>query len=275
MNEGTLMTTSRRFAILWSVVAFLAIPGTTVFGQVFEFQTPDGTAEAGEMLTVPMILDSTAGSEIVGWSYGVCHDPAVISIESVELGSAITSILGPAGPFIFLLEIEADGYAISLLLDSLPFTTLPVGVSEISVANYVHQLSPGESTVMTACSTIGTPPVDLVAVEPSAVIIPGTPIAGTWTGFATAFVRGDVNDDDGVNLADAVFLLAELFAGGDGGLCPLAKDINADGTINIADPVDLLNALFAGGSFPPAPFPDCGSVPGQTLADCPTFVSCP
>ncbi len=40
---------------------------------------------------------------------------------------------------------------------------------------------------------------------------------------------------------------------------------NGDDDVNIADPVFLLNFLFAGGPVPVAPFPDCG--PGMLPAD--------
>ena len=73
------------------------------------------------------------------------------------------------------------------------------------------------------------------------------------------FRRGFINNDTTVNVADAVFLLAYLFAGGPEPGCLLAADINADGTVNIADAVSLLAYLFAGAAAPAPPFEACGT----------------
>ena len=76
---------------------------------------------------------------------------------------------------------------------------------------------------------------------------------------AQDFLRGDTNEDSGVNIADAVNLLAVLFTPGTPPLaCPDAGDGNDDGAVNIADAISILSGLFAGGPPPPPPFPDCG-----------------
>ena len=259
---------------LCAAVLAVGVLQTTLPGQVFEFQIPDGIATVGEPVTIPLILDSTLGGDVVGWSFGVCHDPAELTVETVDLGEAVISRLGGGVPFFNQVLVESDGYTVGLILDP-PFGFLPAGVSEISVASYTHQLAPGESTTLTPCNSLGTPMVETIAVETGGNSVFGILVPGTWTALAVPFVRGDVNDDGDVNLADGIFLLAELFAGGDVGLCPLAKDINADGAVDVADPIRLLNALFGGGPFPPAPFPDCDFAPNQTVADCPVYDSCP
>ena len=75
------------------------------------------------------------------------------------------------------------------------------------------------------------------------------------------FVRGDTNGDATVNLADPVFLLAHLFAGGEPPSCMKAADTNDDGGIDVADGVFLLNGLFAGGGGLPEPHGVCGFDP--------------
>ena len=97
------------------------------------------------------------------------------------------------------------------------------------------------------------------------------PPAETTDGLVTFFVgpppipfqRGDANGDGNVDIADAVRMLDSLFFGAPLGLCPSAVDVNESGSINIADPIFLLGYLFAGGPPPGAPFPDCGTVPGE------------
>jgi hypothetical protein len=77
-------------------------------------------------------------------------------------------------------------------------------------------------------------------------------------GSSDTFKRGDCNQDQSVNIADAVFMLNYLFSGGDQPVCQDACDMNDDGGLNIADAVYLLTYLFSGGPPPPAPFPSNG-----------------
>jgi hypothetical protein len=77
-------------------------------------------------------------------------------------------------------------------------------------------------------------------------------------GTGPNFKRGDANRDGTANIADAVYVLANLFADGPDILCPDAADGNDDETVNIADAVYILANLFADGPDIPAPNPDCG-----------------
>ena len=67
------------------------------------------------------------------------------------------------------------------------------------------------------------------------------------------FVRGDANFDGGVDVADAITILGQLFQGLPSGNCLDASDVNDDGTRNIADAIALLDALFGGGPAIPPP----------------------
>jgi hypothetical protein len=69
------------------------------------------------------------------------------------------------------------------------------------------------------------------------------------------FVRGDANGDHYVNLADAVFTLTYLFAGGAAPACPDAADANDDGHVNLADPITVLTSLFLPGMSIAEPYP--------------------
>jgi len=63
-------------------------------------------------------------------------------------------------------------------------------------------------------------------------------------------VLGDANSDGGADVADAVFVLLFLFAGGASPLCDRSADPNGDGRIDLSDPVHLLNHLFREGPRP-------------------------
>ena len=96
-------------------------------------------------------------------------------------------------------------------------------------------------------------------------------IASTGASDAS-FRRGDCNGDGGYNVADAVFTLGALFAGGPQGTCIDACDANDDGAMNVADAVFTLGALFSGLPPPSDPGPvNCGPDPTVDNLDCVSY----
>ncbi len=88
------------------------------------------------------------------------------------------------------------------------------------------------------------------------------------------FRRGDANTDGVVNIADAVFVLAHLFAHGAVPPCRDAADANDDGTVNIADAIRVLGHLFGGTGPLPEPFAACGADTTQDGLECAAFRPC-
>ncbi len=91
------------------------------------------------------------------------------------------------------------------------------------------------------------------------------------------FRRGDANTDGTVNIADAVYILQNLFASGPPIACRDAADSNDDESVNIADAVYILQNLFASGPAIPAPGPDnCGPdpTPDETDLGCAVYDVC-
>lgn len=89
------------------------------------------------------------------------------------------------------------------------------------------------------------------------------------------FVRGDCNADGDVDIADAVFGLGVLSAMGGPAPCDDACDTDDDGGLDLADMVSLLNNLFSGGPDPLPPSPDCGQDSTADGMDCETYSACP
>lgn len=96
----------------------------------------------------------------------------------------------------------------------------------------------------------------------------------TVTGDPVEFVRGNCNQDTGVDIADAIALLGQLFSGLPATTCPDACDVNDDGNLDISDPVSLLGFLFSSGVIA-APHPGCGTDTTADLLSCSTFSGCP
>ena len=106
----------------------------------------------------------------------------------------------------------------------------------------------------------------------------GSFVAGPTTDLGAQsrpFVRGDVNADGDLNVADPVVLLNHLFAGEAAPPCADSADADDDGSLTISDGVRILNHLFGGGDPPIEPALECGDDP--TPADdlgCDSFPPC-
>ncbi len=75
------------------------------------------------------------------------------------------------------------------------------------------------------------------------------------------FKRGDVNLDELFDISDGITVLLNRF-GSLGALpCDDAADANDDDRIDLTDAVYIFHALFLGGVEPRAPFPSCGADP--------------
>lgn len=88
------------------------------------------------------------------------------------------------------------------------------------------------------------------------------------------FIRGDVNVDGVVNIADPVAQLSWIFLGAPLP-CQDSLDANDDGTVNLADPITLLFFLFNQGPPIAGPFQMCGPDPTPDAVDCASYPICP
>lgn len=66
---------------------------------------------------------------------------------------------------------------------------------------------------------------------------------------------GNANDDELVNITDAVFLVQYIFNGGPVPACCDQADANGDALVNITDAVYLIQFIFNGGPSPLCPSP--------------------
>lgn len=75
-------------------------------------------------------------------------------------------------------------------------------------------------------------------------------LAAPPAGYAEPSVCGDINQDQLINIGDAVYLLNHVFRGGP--ICdPVSvADVNMDGSVNIGDAVYLIKFIFRNGQAP-------------------------
>ncbi len=88
------------------------------------------------------------------------------------------------------------------------------------------------------------------------------------------FRRGYLNEDDLLDITDAIFLLSYLFLGDPQVTCEDAADVNDDSRMDITDPITLLEFLFLGKSVPQAPFIECGLDPSEDDLSCEQQFGC-
>jgi len=85
--------------------------------------------------------------------------------------------------------------------------------------------------------------------ENTSVVIPDAPPI-CFDIVARSFIRGDVDDNMTVDLADLTRLIDYMFFNGPVPKYPESADVNSDGRHNIADVVFLVRYIFSGGPEP-------------------------
>ena len=239
-----------------------------------------GTVSASEDSAAPGYPNETQG-----FSFGLSHDATLLSANGFNTGAALNGLNSGSGPDFLDVNTYSDGVTVGCVYSfSSPGTVVLQLTSETILGTIDYDTVPsgligntaGTTTSLSWSNALGVPPVINIMVV-GGQANPASLIDGTVTLDAAVggFVRGDVNDDASINIADAVSLLAGLFTGG-AIPCADSADANDDGSTNIADAVYVLANLFSGGPGMPAPTgPSCGPDPTADGLDCANYNSCP
>ena len=99
-------------------------------------------------------------------------------------------------------------------------------------------------------------------------------VMAVFPGEESEFVRGNVNADGKIDIADAIFVLGYLFGGGNEPSCLDAADANDDGSVNVADAIAVLAYLFGGAGPLARPFGECGPDETEDELGCASFPPC-
>lgn len=228
-------------------------------------------AQGGQGQSTEVMLMGTSDTEVQGYSAGVSFDGSFVDIDELTIVGT-----DAAGADFFAPNLSnAPGdswWTVGLVMDITPpiNESLPVGTNSLVRAIYsVESFAPvGTFIVIQPESGVGNPAVDLVLTIAGGISVTPAATAGAISVIAPGgFIRGDVNEDGGLDIADAIATLAFLFSG-DAASCLDAVDSNDDGMTNIADAIFTLDFLFSGGSAPPAPYPSEGPDPTADSLGC-------
>jgi hypothetical protein len=246
--------------------------------------------------------DDPAG-DVQGWQYGICHDPGLLSITSVCGGADTIALRECEGPDYFEKNVCDRGATVGLVVDFMQVISIDRSIRDWfdllitydahGIDMGCHSTNDGVVTHIFPCDDLGSPEVACMMVVGGTAIRLGpgcydaaqiaiacqgecspVPVCPVCAPPALPFLRGMINGDDTVNIADSIFLLSYLFAGDEEPLCHKAADCNDDGRLDIADAIKLLGHLFGGEGGLPPPFSACDADPTQDALTCEAFPWC-
>ena len=167
------MTLRLTFAlILFSMVT------ATVQGQ-YALDVTETTSAAGSNTQVSVNIDNAA--PVLGFSFGVTHDGAVLSPLGIDQGTATSLLNGGTGAEYFFSDLApANGPGVILAcittfggsLDSIPAGT----GQQVAILNYTVSAgaNPGTTTALTPVTTLGSPPTNIfVPVDDDSLYLKG------------------------------------------------------------------------------------------------------
>lgn len=130
-----------------------------------------GSGATGDSFTSTVSLDNSMGGDVQGWSFGVCNDPAALTVDASELGA--TSLVANNGTPVEFEQrsIFADGATMGVVICFTGCAVLtPASGQELLDITYT--ITGSQDTTLSCCNTLGMPPVSTVVVVMGASIAP-------------------------------------------------------------------------------------------------------
>jgi hypothetical protein len=237
-------------------------------------------------------MDTAEGDFVSGFQIGVELSTADAEITSVDQGADLIAVMDPDPVEFFGVEIIPGGQAVSVgaVPEITPDGDPPVFRTfdecqedlEVMILNIAPKVQAPVAVEASFANALGTPPKDIGIDVDGETKIPTLGAAATFNfacevGPAEPFVRGDANQDNVINVSDAVAIAKAVFSLGSklsliqG--CRDSADVNDDGAVDTTDALYLLTFLFESGTAIPAPN-TCGNDPTPDDLDCPTYSIC-
>ncbi len=157
---------------LISLLAFCSVSDAKQ--NAYQIQLESAMTPPGIEAEVGVILDSSSGINLSGWSYGVCHSSAELTLQAITSGDTTQTSNGGGAPEFESLDMESGGFTQGVIICFMLCSPLLPGADyELARATYSPLGGIGSVSTVNFCATIGVPPVEVIVVEPSsAQVIP-------------------------------------------------------------------------------------------------------
>ncbi|MGB1662240.1 MAG: hypothetical protein ACPHJW_08905 [Planctomycetota bacterium] len=160
---------NRFFVTSTALVLLFALNGGG-FAQEATFNAGSGSAPLGGSGTLSMTMDNS-GQDIAGWSFGVCNDTAIATVNAANSGADTETAKNGSAPDFNQIGIFPEGATQGVVLC---FTGCAVvaDVSGFELLTVDYQgVAEGQSAIE-FCNTLGAPPVATVIVVNGASLAP-------------------------------------------------------------------------------------------------------
>ncbi len=266
----TLPTTRTvRWLSVGLLACFIALVTSRADAQDYSLAIIDTEVLPGTSFVLP--IEGTWGDDVDGFTIALSFEPNP-PIDNFDL-SVDNTLVGELDPDFIIFNLFLDqGEAIYAVLfdavppfegDTLPPVGFPLLIAELTGS--IAEGLPDQDIDFSFTDGVGTPPQDnIFVVDFESVLVTDrtngrvevrTPPPPT----APFFLRGDVNMDVLIDLADVIFHLNYTFGSGELPGCLDAGDANDDGHSDVSDAIYLLDHLFSEGPNPWPPFPAPGA----------------
>ena len=159
--------------MLTIAVAASFSPAIALGGDPIQFSLTGGAGAAGDSFTSSALLDNSGGGDLQGWSFGVCSDPADLTVDAANSGADTETVKGGSPPDFNQISTFADGATQGLVIC---FTGCAVvgDTSGFEMLTIDYTIAGSADADICYCNTLGTPPTATVAVVGGASIPPTT-----------------------------------------------------------------------------------------------------
>ena len=281
IGSGTPRTESDKppyFFRFISLLAVILLSGSSLMGQSTTLGIGDVTAQPGDPVSIPVLADWNG--QIAGFSFSLEFSgptPFPLSAMTIDVEGTLAGAI-EAEYVQAQIDLSTSTIICGVLFDALP----PFNGQTLPSLGYPQEVAFIHGTVLPTAveSTVqfnpqdgfGSPPINNMLVFGTTSVAVDTLYPGSLLielpPVPQLFIRGDVNMDSVVDLADVIFHLDYTFLSGPLPSCMDAGDANDDGVSDVSDAIFLLYWFFLDGPGPWVPFPNPGEDFTNDSLDC-------
>ena len=281
IGSGTPRTESDKSPYFFRFISLLAVillSGSSLMGQSTTLGIGDVTAQPGDPVSIPVLADWNG--QIAGFSFSLEFSgptPFPLSAMTIDVEGTLAGAI-EAEYVQAQIDLSTSTIICGVLFDALP----PFNGQTLPSLGYPQEVAFIHGTVLPTAveSTVqfnpqdgfGSPPINNMLVFGTTSVAVDTLYPGSLLielpPVPQLFIRGDVNMDSVVDLADVIFHLEYTFLSGPLPSCMDAGDANDDGVSDVSDAIFLLYWFFLDGPGPWVPFPNPGEDFTNDSLDC-------